>query len=123
MSHIVKLKVKINRPDLLREVAERDFGLKVVEKEKVEFYSFTRHTGMTIYLPGWRYPVLVNDQGELVYDNYNGAWGDQAQLDALVQSYVIATVYAEVGSSGIPIDSETMADGTVKLRLPVQAFA
>jgi hypothetical protein len=121
MSHIVTLNVKINDKETLRQVAEEDLGLSVKLKETVTYFGGVKRTGMTVRLPGWNYPVMVMDDGELIYDNYNGRWGDQGQLNQLVQNYVIACVYKEAGH--VPVASEITEDGTVKLRLPAMAFA
>jgi hypothetical protein len=121
MSHIVTLNVKIKDKETLRQVAEEDLGLRVQEKETVTFYGGNTRTGMTVRLPGWNYPVLVTEDGELLYDNYEGMWGSQDQLNRLIQNYTIASVYKAAGSR--PVTSEVLPDGTVKLRLPAMAFA
>lgn len=120
MSHIVTLNVSIKDKAVLKEVAVRDFGLTVKDRETVTFFDYSAHSGMTIRLPGWEYPVLVTDEGELIYDNYEGQWGDQAQLNQLIQNYVVACVY----KAGVTaVTSEVLPDGTVKMRLPAMAFA
>jgi len=37
--------------------------------------------------PGWTFPVVITDTGEVKYDNYGGSWGDQLSLDEVVQMY------------------------------------
>ena len=42
-------------------------------------------TGMIVQLPGWHYPVVVDTlSGTMQYDNYAGHWGDQQELDSLL---------------------------------------
>ena len=39
-------------------------------------------TGLIVKLRDWKYPVVFDTTtGEAKYDNYNGRWGKQQQLD------------------------------------------
>jgi hypothetical protein len=47
-------------------------------------------TGLLVQLPEWQYPVVVDVLTGLVrYDNFEGRWGEQAQLDRFLQMYAI----------------------------------
>ena len=115
MSHIIKLRVQVKQPALLAEVA-RARGLRVEEDTTVNFYSGTR-SGLAVHLPGWKYPVVVDGEGNLFYDNYGGVWGDIAHLNGLVQDYVAAVVEAEARSAGQYAWREERADGTLVIRV------
>lgn len=40
-------------------------------------------SGLSVKLPGWQYPVVVDTaEGSIKYDNYEGRWGDPAELQA-----------------------------------------
>ena len=67
---------------------------------------FTAATGLLIALPGWTYPVVADlATGELQYDNYNGSWGDAAELDKLLQAYAVERRKAEAQRWATPSPS------------------
>ena len=115
MSHVVNLEVKIKSPAILAEVA-RGKGLEVRERETVRFYSSTR-TGMSVWLPGWKYPVVVDEEGSVHYDNYGGRWGDIRELHRLVQDYAVEVVKREAMAEGEQVWESVEEDGTVVLRV------
>lgn len=117
MSHVINLEVKVKKPALLAEVA-REKGFEVREQETVQFYSGSR-TGMSIRLPGWRYPVVVDEEGTVHYDNWNGAWGDTQQLHHLMQDYAVEVVKQEAMAKGAQVWQSVEDDGTVVLRVGV----
>lgn len=47
------------------------------------------HTGRAVQLPGWTFPIVLAG-GELKFDNYNGKWGDQKDIDRLTAEYTLA---------------------------------
>src|SRR5262249_1948826 len=47
-------------------------------------------TGLLVQLPGWEYPAVIDPgSGVVRYDNYEGAWGEQAHLDRFLQAYAV----------------------------------
>ncbi len=49
----------------------------------------TVEKGVVVNLPGWRYPVVVREDGTVAYDNYNGNWGNIEKLHELNTTYAI----------------------------------
>ncbi len=117
MSHVVNLKVMVKNPSVLLDVA-RQHGFKVEEGKTVRFYSGER-TGLSVQLPGWRYPVVVDDEGAVHYDNYNGRWGNIQELHRLMQDYAVEVVKQEALLQGATVFESTQEDGTVVLRVGV----
>jgi hypothetical protein len=83
----------------------------------VTFYDGTRVTGQAVHLPGWRYPIVVDAQGRLFYDHYQGRWGDPRWLDRFRQAYAEAGTARFARTQGYRITRTTEADGTVRLAL------
>lgn len=115
MSHIIQLDLRITRPELLADIA-RQRGIAVARNATVRLFSHTL-TGMALSLPGWRYPVVVDADGVLHYDNYNGRWGNIAALNSLVQDYVVETVLQDARLAGQSVTRHTLDDGTIVLRV------
>lgn len=80
MSHTCTIEVKLNDVDLLRKACEKlryEFDKK---KQSVKFFS-SQEEGMRVDIPGWKYPVVIDEKGHVRYDNYNGEWGDIEKLN------------------------------------------
>ena len=69
---------------------------------------------------GWRYPVVVDPgAGAVRFDNYNGAWGEQAQLDRLLQAYAVEKARIEARKAGHSVTEQSLPDGSIRLTLAV----
>lgn len=51
-------------------------------------------------MPGWHYPCILADNGELAFDNYNGAWGNAAALETLSAEYALEAAAAAARVQG-----------------------
>lgn len=87
MSHTVTAKTQVRDPAAVRSACER-LHLAPPQIETVELYDGTTAAGLAVRLPGWNYPVVCNlETGALAFDNYNGRWGEQKELDRFMQAY------------------------------------
>ena len=111
MSHTVELELKIKDRELFKKVA-KDLGLKVQENADVKLFSST-HSGLAVYLPGWKYPVVVSDDGALYYDNYDGNWGDIRELRKLQNRYGAELIKKEARKRGLSVRETVERDGTI----------
>ena len=76
--------------------------------------------GVAVRLPDWTYPVVCDvATGELSFDNYNGRWGDQTELDAFLQGYAVEKARLEARKRGHTVTEQSLADGSVKLTIQV----
>jgi hypothetical protein len=74
--------------DVLKNAC-KTLGINCLEKSYVDFFDGKRVHGTKVILPNWRYPVCVTNNGEIIYDNYEGNWGDIKELNALKQRYAV----------------------------------
>ena len=83
MSHKLSLKdVRLSHASVIR--AARFLGLSYKEHDTVQFYDQAVVTGLSVQLPGWRFPVVIADRDQTVsYDNYRGNWGDSKEVSRL----------------------------------------
>jgi hypothetical protein len=87
MSHTVKVKVELKDKSLL--------GTAVVEMQGTVLGEGTHRlyqgneTGFGFTLPKWSFPLVLKDNHELAFDDYNGSWGDRADVEHLTQRYAI----------------------------------
>ena len=90
--------------------------MPVTAKLSKKFYSSTEQADIAIQLPGWKYPVVIND-GKASYDNYNGSWGKQSTFDKMKQNYSTQVATKKARNMGYMVKETAQADGTVRLTL------
>jgi len=85
MSHIVTVKTELKNIDTIKKVC-KNMGLKYHGKKNVKYYN-TVKSGIAINLNGWKYPIAVQNDGSVYYDNYNGNWGQIHELNKFIDEY------------------------------------
>ena len=122
MSHIVEIKTEVRDPAAIQAACRR-LGLPQPVHQSTKLFS-AEATGLAVQLPDWRYPIVCDtNSGTLHYDNFNGAWGDQAKLDQFLQTYAIEKARLEARKQGYAVTETAMADGAVKLTINVGGAA
>lgn len=88
MSHTVTVKnIKLTSPDAIQAAADR-LGYTCEKARGQRLYDgTTAMSGTVLRIPGWTYPVLIDENGVAKYDNYGGVWGKQNKLDDFLQNY------------------------------------
>lgn len=82
MSHTVKVTLNLRDKATILAVAKK-LGYKCEEGQQRGDVR-----GLGVYLPGWQYPVIINEAtGECAYDNYNGNWGKIEELNKFTAHY------------------------------------
>ena len=122
MSHIVKIKTEIRDANAVRAACQRRRLPQPVDGTHRLFSG--EATGLAVQLPDWRYPIVCElSSGQVLYDNYNGHWGDQQHLDAFLQSYAVEKAHIEARKQGHTMTEQQLADGSVKLTINVGGAA
>jgi hypothetical protein len=118
MSHIVSINTQIKDPSALAAACARLGLAQPVQGTATLFTS--QATGQVVQLPGWTYPVVVDTaSGTIAFDNYNGAWGEQKELDRLLQGYAVEKARIEARRAGHSVSEQLLADGSIKLVIQV----
>ena len=118
MSHIVTIKTQIRDPAALAAACRR-LGLSEPTHGTAKLYS-GEATGLVVHLPNWRYPAVIDTgAGKIRYDNYNGAWGQQSELDRLLQAYAVEKTRIEAHKAGHSLTEQPLANGAIKLTVHV----
>jgi hypothetical protein len=122
MSHIVTIRTEIRDAAALSAACRRRHLPQPVH-ETVKLFS-SEATGHAVHLPNWRYPVVCDlDSGQLKFDNFEGRWGNPAELDRLNQAYAIEKASIEARKRGHAVTEQPLADGSVKLTINVGSSA
>jgi hypothetical protein len=120
MSHIVQIQTQV-RDGLAVAAACQRLSLPPPQHRTVRLFSETA-TGLAVELRGWRYPVVCQlASGEVRYDNYNGHWGAQVELDRLLQSYAVEKAKLEARKKGYSVTEQPLPSGAIKLLIQTGA--
>lgn len=118
MSHIVSIEVEIRDLEAIRQ-ATRRLQLPEPTYGEVQLFSESK-IGWAIQLRDWRYPVVANlESGRLDYDNFEGRWGKQQELDQFLQRYAVERATIVARKQGHTTTEQTLVDGSIKLLIQV----
>ena len=118
MSHIVTIQTLVRDATAVAAACNR-LGLPPPAQRTVQLFAGTAQ-GLSVQLPEWRYPVVCDlASGSLRYDNYQGVWGDRAQLDRFLQAYAAEKTKIEARRQGHAVTEQPLADGSLKLTIYV----
>jgi hypothetical protein len=119
MSHIVTIKTEIRDAEAVRAACRR-LGLPPPAQGTAKLFSESA-TGLIVRLPGWNYPAVCDlATGQVRFDNYGGAWGDQRELDKFLQAYAVERARLEARKKGYTVTEQSLPSGEIKLTIHVQ---
>ena len=113
MSHTVTAKIQVSRKGLLKALQE----LNIPHEEGiVRFFDGTIAEGLVFKPEGWHYAVVCKDNGDFVYDNYKGEWGDLEQLNRIIQQAAYHDVLEAAETHGFQVNRvDILEDGTIQI--------
>ena len=116
MSHTTKRKTAIKDPEVLKKAIARTPGATYIGLGRSNRYDGQSTQGHQVKLDDWRYPITFDlNTGEAAYDNYNGAWGKEEQLDKLSQGYAVEAAKMKAAEEHREIEEYSLPDGGIKL--------
>ena len=119
MSHTVSVKTKITDMVAIQSACTR---LKLPQPTQGEIRLFDRVTqGIGIQLDDWRFPVCIDSDGNLLFDNFGGFWGVPEKLDQFQQMYAVEKAKLEARKQGYTCQESVLADGSIRLNVLVEA--
>ena len=66
----------------------------------------------------WQFPAVIDPRSGVVqYDNYAGAWGEQAHLDRFLQAYAVERAKLEARKKGYVVSEQTLSDGSIRVQI------
>ena len=120
MSHTVQIKSQVKDAAAVAAACRR-LGLPEPVHATVRLFRGDA-TGLAVQLPGWRYPVVCDvSSGELKYDDYQGRWGNAAQLHQFLQAYAVEAVKLQACRQGQTATEQALADGSIRVQIVASA--
>ena len=122
MSHTVTIKTECRDPAAVKAACQR-LSLPEPVQGKTKLFS-GEVEGLAVRLCNWVYPVVADlPTGKLAYDNFNGRWGDQKELDRLLQAYAVEKCRIEARKKGHLVTEQQLANGSIKLTVQIGGAA
>jgi len=116
VSHIVSIKTEVRDPAAVAAACRRN-GLPEPALGTADLFD-GKVAGLLVRLPGWLYPVACDTAtGELKFDHYGGAWGEQEHLDRFMQAYAVEKAMLEARKKGYAVGEQALEDGSIRLRI------
>ena len=113
MSHTSKIELQLKDKEIIEKAAE-SLGLRTSEGTFSLFSS--KEKGIAVFLKGWRYPIVIKEDGSVAYDNYNGAWGDMKELNKFKNRYALEKAVMEARRKGYRVQEKKL-NGKTRLIL------
>jgi len=118
LSHVVTIKTEVHDHSAVSAACRR-LELPPPILGTAQLFS-GEAAGLIVRLTDWTYPVVIDTTtGQVRYDNYNGAWGDQSHLHRFLQIYAVEKARIEARKKGHLITEQSLADGSIKLTIRV----
>ena len=122
MSHVVTITTQVRDADSVRAACRR-LGLDEPVLGTHPLFSEVA-SGLAVHLPGWKYPAVCQlDTGQVRFDNFQENWGEQRQLDRLLQMYAVEKAKTEARRRGHSVSEQLLQDGSIKLTIEVSGGA
>jgi hypothetical protein len=122
MSHTVTVETEVKDAHAA-EAACRRLGHPIPVEGKHNLYS-GRYAGLAVQLPGWQYAVVCDlKTGELSYDNFEGAWGEQKHLDRFLQAYAAEKARIEARKKGLTCVEQALPNGYIAVDIRIGGAA
>lgn len=116
MSHTMNIKLEIRDIPVFVTTCNR-LGYEVLGQGQYSLYDAS-HVGVGVHLPGWKFPVIVKNDGSVAYDDYHGKWGDVADLNKLKSYYGLEKAKLEARRQGYSV-TEVVNDNELALKIQV----
>jgi hypothetical protein len=122
MSHLVTIQTKVHDRIAVATACQK-LGFEPPMEGKAKLYS-GEAAGLLVKLPGWMYPIVCQlETGEVRFDNFEGRWGDRAELDRFLQRYAVEKAVLEARRRGHSVVEQALKDGSIKLTIQIGANA
>lgn len=119
MSHTTTIDLQFKHEAAILAAA-RELNLPVPVRGTASLYqSHSKNlSGLIVRLPGWKFPVIIDTAtGTAQFDNYNGMWGSNAELNKFKQLYGVHAAQNLLRQQGKTFTRKTLTNGSIQLTI------
>ena len=105
--------------------ALRGIDLDKLRRGEISFESklSSEQAGSLLVLLGLDGAILAGNGPGQFQGSVNGAWGEQKELDKLLQMYAVEKARIEARKAGHQVVEQALSDGSIKITITVQGGA
>jgi hypothetical protein len=116
LSHVVEIETEVRDTEAMASACRR-LGLAQPQRGTTTLFQ-TVVSGLLVQLQGWRFPIVVSPEtGQVKYDNYEGLWGEQRELERFLQIYLVEKVRIEARKAGHSMTEQVLEDGSIAVEM------
>ena len=109
MSHTAHIETKLMDAACIEKACER-LGISCALNSSAKFYDGEIHNGTVVKINGWRYPIVISENGTVHMDNFNGSWGNITDFNTLKMYYGAEKAKKEARKKGYRCREEKVGD-------------
>ena len=87
MSHIITIEAKYKNLSIIKEVC-KDMDINII-KGSHNFAWGSKVEGHKVYLKNWYEPIVIKDDGTIIYDDLTEKWEKSSQLTKFKNMYCL----------------------------------
>jgi len=116
MSHLSSITTVITNEEAVSRSC-RELGLEAPAHGTYKLFR-AEVKGLGVRLPDWQFPIVINtDTGKVSFDNYNGSWGKQVELDKFTQRYSLEVGKMDAEAKSLQYEEIPLENGERLLRV------
>jgi hypothetical protein len=116
MSHRTEVETEFLDKEMVKKTCE-ELGIEFVDEKQVRLYEGNFPCDYSIKLKGWNYAVGIQSNGKALFDNFNGQWGNESELDAFRQRYSENVTLHHAERAGYRVLHREMNNGTLRIEI------
>jgi hypothetical protein len=114
MSHIITIEVKVCDLEAIRKTCQRMRLAQPCHGKATLFRKVVE--GTLVQLRNWKFPIVIDlATGTIRYDNFNGNWGKQEELDKFLMCYGAEKAKQEALEKGHSYSETELENGNLKV--------
>ena len=117
MSHTMNIQASLKDMAIVELVCQK-LGVKISEVKDHKLFNTTER-GRAIQLEGWRYPMVIKEDGSVAFDNYNGSLGKTELMSEFRAHYGIEAAKSAARKAGYSYYETVEENGDLKLTIDV----
>jgi hypothetical protein len=121
MSHAMTIQTECRNPEVVKAACRR-LGLAEPSRDSAYFFGVGKVEGTKVRLEGWHHPLIIKDDGQIVYDSDDTYVGPgMVRLHEFTNAYGVEFLKHEYGAANCT--ESVLADGTIQVEvIEVGAF-
>lgn len=117
MSHIVTIQTELKNKESIQEVCKA-LNVQYLGQKTTKYYNTTK-SGIAVQFRNWKYPVTIQENGSVYFDNYQGSWGNKKDLDAFINEYSLVETVGKLKKKNLRYEVQRLKNNEIKIEVMI----